>query len=73
MPAFVVTLAGNLGWNGLMLNVLGATGTVNLPNDGIVSKLYNTIYGQTRGGLRRRHGRRWCSTRPWPCTAGCAG
>jgi D-xylose transport system permease protein len=46
VPAFVVTLAGNLGWNGLMLNVLGSTGTVNLPNNGIVSKLYNTIYGQ---------------------------
>ncbi|MBW8807051.1 MAG: sugar ABC transporter permease [Catenulisporales bacterium] len=46
VPAFVVTLAGNLAWNGLMLNVLGASGTVNLPNDGIVSKLYNTFYGQ---------------------------
>ncbi|WP_190276837.1 sugar ABC transporter permease [Catenulispora acidiphila] len=46
VPAFVVTLAGNLGWNGLMLNILGSTGTVNLPNNGIVSKLYNTIYGQ---------------------------
>ncbi len=29
-PAFVVTLAGNLGWNGLMLWVLGSTGTLNL-------------------------------------------
>jgi D-xylose transport system permease protein len=46
VPAFVVTLAGNLAWNGLMLKVLGATGTVNLPNNGIVSKLYTTIYGQ---------------------------
>ncbi|MFL6116792.1 MAG: sugar ABC transporter permease [Catenulispora sp.] len=46
VPAFVVTLAGNLAWNGLMLNVLGLSGTVNLPNDGIVSNLYNTFYGQ---------------------------
>jgi D-xylose transport system permease protein len=46
VPAFVVTLAGNLAWNGLMLNVLGASGTVNLPNGGNVSKLYNTFYGQ---------------------------
>ncbi|GAA1984247.1 ABC transporter permease [Catenulispora subtropica] len=46
VPAFVVTLAGNLFWNGLMLNILGANGTVNLPNDGNVAKLYNTFYGQ---------------------------
>ncbi|MEE1786218.1 sugar ABC transporter permease [Streptomyces sp. SP17BM10] len=46
VPAFVVTLAGNLGWNGLMLQVLGATGTVNLSGTDIVSRLYSTIYGQ---------------------------
>ncbi|MFJ8623174.1 sugar ABC transporter permease [Kitasatospora sp. NPDC093550] len=46
VPAFVVTLAGNLGWNGLMLQILGATGTVNLPGNDIVSRLYSTIYGQ---------------------------
>ena len=46
VPAFVVTLAGNLFWNGLMLNILGATGTVNLPPSSIVSRLYNNIYGQ---------------------------
>ncbi|MQS11030.1 sugar ABC transporter permease [Streptomyces kaniharaensis] len=46
VPAFVVTLAGNLGWNGLMLQVLGATGTVNLSGKDIVSRLYSTIYGQ---------------------------
>ena len=46
VPAFVVTLAGFLFWNGLMLNILGATGTVNLPPTSIVSRLYNTIYGQ---------------------------
>ncbi|WP_104820658.1 sugar ABC transporter permease [Kitasatospora sp. MMS16-BH015] len=46
VPAFVVTLAGNLGWNGLMLQVLGANGTVNLSGKDIVSRLYSTIYGQ---------------------------
>ncbi|WP_228981590.1 sugar ABC transporter permease [Streptomyces sp. DH12] len=38
-PAFVVTLAGLLGWNGLMLFVLGTSGTVNLDEDGLVAKL----------------------------------
>ncbi|MDV9188722.1 sugar ABC transporter permease [Streptomyces sp. SR27] len=44
VPAFVVTLAGNLAWNGLMLQVLGSSGTVNIPGESIVSKLYSTIY-----------------------------
>ncbi|MFF8973036.1 sugar ABC transporter permease [Streptomyces sp. NPDC014995] len=33
VPAFVVTLAGFLGWNGLMLWLLGSTGTINIPSD----------------------------------------
>ncbi|MGW5419968.1 sugar ABC transporter permease [Streptomyces sp. NPDC003943] len=44
VPAFVVTLAGNLFWNGLMLQILGSTGTVNIPADSVVSKLYSTIF-----------------------------
>ncbi|MFI1935982.1 sugar ABC transporter permease [Streptomyces purpureus] len=44
VPAFVVTLAGNLAWNGLMLQVLGTSGTVNIPGESIVSKLYSTIF-----------------------------
>ncbi|MFF8835426.1 sugar ABC transporter permease [Streptomyces sp. NPDC015130] len=44
VPAFVVTLAGNLAWNGLMLQVLGTSGTVNIPSESIVSELYSTIY-----------------------------
>ncbi|WP_406089422.1 sugar ABC transporter permease [Streptomyces sp. NBC_01013] len=44
VPAFVVTLAGNLAWNGLMLQVLGSSGTVNIPGDSIVAELYSTIY-----------------------------
>ncbi|MFE9881434.1 sugar ABC transporter permease [Streptomyces sp. NPDC005784] len=31
VPAFVVTLAGFLGWNGLMLWLLGTSGTINIP------------------------------------------
>ncbi|WP_406441763.1 sugar ABC transporter permease [Streptomyces sp. NBC_00631] len=33
VPAFVVTLAGFLGWNGLMLWLLGDSGTINIPAD----------------------------------------
>ncbi|GGT94143.1 MULTISPECIES: sugar ABC transporter permease [Streptomyces] len=44
VPAFVVTLAGNLAWNGLMLQVLGTSGTVNIPSETIVAKLYSTIF-----------------------------
>ncbi len=39
VPAFVVTLAGLLTWNGLMLAVLGDSGTVNLDEDGLVARL----------------------------------
>ncbi|MEV7403040.1 sugar ABC transporter permease [Streptomyces sp. NPDC091267] len=44
VPAFVVTLAGNLAWNGLMLQVLGSSGTVNIPSESIVAELYSTIF-----------------------------
>lgn len=39
VPAFVVTLAGLLAWNGLMLYILGASGTINLHEDGLVPAL----------------------------------
>jgi D-xylose transport system permease protein len=42
MPSFVVTLAGLIGWQGLMLYLLGSGGTINLPFDGFVSKLSDT-------------------------------
>ncbi|RAG86394.1 sugar ABC transporter permease [Streptacidiphilus pinicola] len=35
VPAFVVTLAGFLGWQGVMLWLLGSTGTINLPDSGL--------------------------------------
>lgn len=34
VPAFVVTLAGNLGWNGLMLWLLGDTGSLSIQDKG---------------------------------------
>ncbi|WP_307795446.1 sugar ABC transporter permease [Actinacidiphila acididurans] len=34
VPAFVVTLAGNLGWNGLMLWLLGSTGSLSIADTG---------------------------------------
>ncbi|MGP4000729.1 sugar ABC transporter permease [Streptomyces sp. 8N706] len=39
VPAFVVTLAGLLAWNGLMLYVLGTSGTINLDDEGLVATL----------------------------------
>ncbi|MCP9988860.1 MULTISPECIES: sugar ABC transporter permease [Streptomyces] len=39
VPAFAVTLAGLLGWNGLMLYVLGAAGTVNLDEESLLGRL----------------------------------
>ncbi|MFJ4918538.1 sugar ABC transporter permease [Streptomyces sp. NPDC088725] len=39
VPAFAVTLAGLLFWNGFMLQILGSSGTINLDSDGIVGKL----------------------------------
>jgi D-xylose transport system permease protein len=42
VPSFVVTLAGLLGWQGVLLQVLGSTGTVNLTDRGIIG-LANTF------------------------------
>ncbi|SDI20220.1 sugar ABC transporter permease [Nonomuraea jiangxiensis] len=42
MPSFIVTLAGLIGWQGLLLYLLGQGGTINLPFDGFVSKLSDT-------------------------------
>ncbi|MFF4947858.1 sugar ABC transporter permease [Streptomyces chattanoogensis] len=39
VPAFVVTLAGLLGWYGLMLYILGASGTINIDDKGLVAQL----------------------------------
>jgi D-xylose transport system permease protein len=42
MPSFVVTLAGLIGWQGLLLFLLGRGGTINLPFTGFVAKLSDT-------------------------------
>jgi D-xylose transport system permease protein len=44
VPAFVVTLAGFLAWNGAMLWVLGDEGTINLPANGLLYNLYNYMF-----------------------------
>jgi D-xylose transport system permease protein len=44
VPAFVVTLAGLLGWYGLMLHVLGPDGTINLDDSGFVADLTNHYF-----------------------------
>ncbi|GAA1911258.1 ABC transporter permease [Streptomyces sodiiphilus] len=43
VPAFVVTLAGFLGWSGLQIWVMGDEGTINIPRDSIVRDL-NSFY-----------------------------
>jgi D-xylose transport system permease protein len=37
MPSFVVTLSGLIGWQGLMLYLLGKGGTIDLPFDGQIA------------------------------------
>jgi D-xylose transport system permease protein len=46
VPAFVVTLAGMLAWNGLQLRILGPNGTVNLDSEGVIAKLTSTYFPQ---------------------------
>ncbi|MGH3098626.1 MAG: sugar ABC transporter permease [Streptosporangiales bacterium] len=43
MPAFVVTLAGLIGWQGLQLYVLGQGGSINLPS-GLVTTLTSRFF-----------------------------
>ncbi len=47
VPAFIVTLAGLLGWLGFMLWVLGKTGSYNLSNSsGLIDRLTNTFFAE---------------------------
>jgi len=50
IPSFVITLAGLLLWEGLQLYVLGATGTINLPDD-LVTKLTSTFFSPAVGWI----------------------
>ncbi|MFJ3800454.1 sugar ABC transporter permease [Streptomyces sp. NPDC090088] len=49
VPAFVITLAGLLTWNGLMLVILGTSGTINLDDNGLIAGL--TSYYFTNAGV----------------------
>jgi D-xylose transport system permease protein len=49
VPAFVVTLAGLIGWQGLQLTVLGDQGTINFDFNGGVASLANTFYDEATG------------------------
>jgi ABC-type xylose transport system permease subunit len=44
VPAFVVSLAGLLGWKGAHLFILGADGTINIPRDGAIAMLTKTFF-----------------------------
>jgi D-xylose transport system permease protein len=44
VPAFVVTLAGLLGWQGVQIYVLGSEGTVNVSGDGAIAALTTTYF-----------------------------
>ena len=50
VPSFVVTLAGLLGWQGVLLYVLGDTGTINLP-DSAITDLTSTFFSNEIGWL----------------------
>lgn len=45
VPAFVVTLAGLLVWNGLTLYLLGSSGTINIDENGPVASLTGHYFG----------------------------
>ncbi|TMV37407.1 ABC transporter permease, partial [Thioclava sp. BHET1] len=43
LPSFVVTLAGYLGWQGLMIELLGTGGTIPIPDPTIVAFANGTL------------------------------
>ncbi|WP_405166851.1 sugar ABC transporter permease [Nocardia sp. NBC_01499] len=51
MPSFVVTLAGLIGWQGMMLYLLGKEGTVNLPFDRGIATISDTWLPSLLGWL----------------------
>ena len=69
MPSFVVTLAGLIGWQGLLLYLLGRGGTINLPFDGVDRPpqrhlapvggwLWSLVVGRGGRATRQRRSRR---------------
>ncbi|MFW5419186.1 sugar ABC transporter permease [Nocardiopsis sp. CNT-189] len=51
VPAFVVTLAGLLGWQGLQLQLLGDDGTINISDSGAIAALTQTYFVPWMGWL----------------------
>ncbi|GAB3491067.1 sugar ABC transporter permease [Nocardiopsis coralliicola] len=51
VPAFVVTLAGLLGWQGAQLWLLGGEGTVNIGDSGTIAALTHTYFVPWMGWL----------------------
>ncbi|BBC34986.1 ABC transporter permease [Streptomyces graminofaciens] len=47
VPAFVVTLAGLLAWNGLMLYLLGPESSISFSGDGLVATLTSQYFSST--------------------------
>ena len=61
VPSFVVTLAGLLAWNGVVLLLIGSKGTVILQNDFIIGLANNFLARRRRPGSSRSSAS--CSTR----------
>jgi D-xylose transport system permease protein len=51
VPAFIVTLAGNLGWLGLQLYLLSPQGTINIPYTGFIADLTHTNLSDVVGWI----------------------
>ena len=50
IPSFIVTLAGMIGWQGVLVWVLGSTGTINLRDD-FITGIAGTFFKQPIVGL----------------------
>ncbi len=50
IPSFVVTLAGQIAWTGLLLYVIGANGTINI-RDGFIVSIAGTFFPGVTGYL----------------------
>jgi D-xylose transport system permease protein len=51
VPAFVVTLGGLMGWQGLQLSLLGTQGSINLPYSGGLATITHTNLTRPAGWL----------------------
>ncbi len=51
VPAFVVTLAGNLGWAGFQIWVMLPQGTINIPDNGFIASLTHQFLADAVGWI----------------------